>query len=41
VIVDSSSVSTLFAADNSIRFRCDASGNGDDVYIDEIRVSKQ
>ena len=22
-----------------IRFRCDASGNGDDVYIDEIRVS--
>ena len=22
-----------------IRFRCDASNNGDDVYIDEIRVS--
>jgi hypothetical protein len=22
-----------------IRFRCDASGNGDDVYIDEVRIS--
>ena len=24
-----------------IRFRCDASGNGDDVYLDEVRVSVQ
>jgi len=24
-----------------LRFRCDASGNGDDVYIDEVDVSAQ
>jgi hypothetical protein len=24
-----------------LRFRCDASGNGDDVYIDEVRILAQ
>lgn len=40
----SSSVSILesqytFPTDMKIRFMCDASGNRDDVYIDEIRIS--
>jgi hypothetical protein len=29
----------LFPTDAKIRFRCDASGNADDVYIDEIIIS--
>ena len=29
----------MFPTNMKIRFRCDASGNNDDVYIDEIRVS--
>jgi hypothetical protein len=28
-----------FTADTRIRFRCEASGNGDDVYIDDIALS--
>ena len=28
-----------FPADMKVRFMCDASGNSDDVYIDEIKVS--
>jgi len=31
--------SYTFPTDMKIRFMCDASGNQDDVYIDEIRVS--
>jgi hypothetical protein len=30
-----------FPSNMKIRFRCDASGSGDDVYIDEISVSAQ
>jgi len=28
-----------FPADMKVRFMCDASGNADDIYIDEIKVS--
>lgn len=28
-----------FPSDMNIRFRCDASGNADDVYIDEIKIT--
>ena len=28
-----------FPADMKVRFMCDASGNGDDIYIDEVKVS--
>lgn len=28
-----------FASNMRVRFRCDASGNGDDVYIDEVTVT--
>ncbi len=28
-----------FAANSNIRFRCDASGNADDIYIDEIVIT--
>jgi len=37
VYIDESSYT--FPTNMQIRFRCDASGNNDDVYIDEIRVS--
>jgi hypothetical protein len=37
VVVDESGYT--FPTDMKIRFMCDASGNRDDVYIDEIRVS--
>ena len=39
VIIDSSQYN--FTSDGKIRFRCDASGNSDDVYIDEILVEAQ
>ncbi len=37
VYIDESSYT--FPTDMKIRFMCDASGNKDDVYIDEVRVS--
>lgn len=37
IVVDSGSVN--FASNAQLRFRCDASGNNDRVYIDEIVVS--
>ncbi|WP_420315846.1 endonuclease [Ekhidna sp.] len=37
VVVDPSSVN--FASNMKVRFRCDASGNRDDVYLDEITVT--
>jgi hypothetical protein len=37
VYIDESSYT--FPTDTKIRFMCDASGNRDDVYIDEVRVS--
>lgn len=37
VIIDEANY--YFPADMKIRFMCDASGNADDVYIDEIKVS--
>jgi hypothetical protein len=37
VLIDESSYA--FPSDMKIRFMCDASGNADDVYIDEVRVS--
>ncbi len=36
-----SSSSYNFPSNASIRFRCDASGNRDDVYIDEVRVTAE
>jgi len=39
VLIDEASYT--FPTDMKIRFMCDASGNKDDVYIDEIRVSAQ
>ena len=39
VTIDESSYN--FPTNMKIRFMCDASGNRDDVYIDEIRVSAQ
>lgn len=37
VTIDPSVVN--FASNMKVRFRCDASGNGDDVYIDEVTVT--
>ncbi|WP_144017362.1 endonuclease [Ekhidna lutea] len=37
VTVDPSNVN--FASDMKVRFRCDASGNGDDIHLDEINVT--
>ena len=37
VIIDSASFN--FNANNKIRFRCDASANGDQVYIDEVEIA--
>ena len=37
IIIDSSTYN--FNANNGIRIRCDASGNGDRVYVDEVVVS--
>lgn len=37
VVLSSSQVP--FTANARFRFRCDASGNGDDVYIDEVRIT--
>jgi len=37
VIIDEANYT--FPTNMKIRFRCDASGNNDDVYIDEVRVS--
>jgi hypothetical protein len=34
-----SSSAFTFSANANIRFRCDASGGGDDVYLDDIRIS--
>jgi hypothetical protein len=39
ITIDSGSYT--FNSNVRIRFQCDASGNGDDVYIDEIRISAQ
>jgi hypothetical protein len=30
-----------FPTDMKIKFRCDASGNGDDIYIDEVNISAE
>ena len=32
--LDASSISTI-----RLRFRCDASGNGDNIFIDDIKLS--
>ncbi|MEQ8822307.1 MAG: hypothetical protein RLY93_18890, partial [Sumerlaeia bacterium] len=37
VVIDSASQS--FTSNAKFRFRCDASNNADDVYIDEVRIS--
>ena len=37
--VDQVSVSGPFSTDTQIRFRCDASGNGDWVYIDDVTLT--
>ncbi len=37
LFVDESS--TLFPSNMKVRFMCDANGGGDDIYIDEVRVS--
>jgi len=34
-------VNYTFPSDMKIRFMCDASGGGDDIYIDEVKVSAQ
>lgn len=39
VIVSPADVTFPFGTSHKLRFRCDASGNGDDVYVDEIKVS--
>jgi len=39
IIIDEASYT--FPTDMKIRFRCDASGNSDYIYVDEVRVSAQ